>query len=194
MSDEYRTRRLCWIALGVLLPLALWTHAHEDVTRAWKAHAAEPIDVDFRQSITFAGLKWNLVGYDVGKNLKDPSTAEVIVRVQVEVLSPNAVKELGNCWPYLEDSSGQRWSRRPPTSREVSCARLSLRADPDTKQTELAERFVIPSARVPDVTLALVMPKQQPRYLRFQQPCIPDVQPPLGRTPLRANKCATAQK
>lgn len=169
MSDERRTRRLCWIALGVLLPLALWTHAHEDVTRAWQAHASEPIDVDARQPITFAGFRWSLVGYDVAENLKDPSIAEVIVRVQLEVLSPNAVKDLGNCWPYLEDSSGQRWSRRPPLSREVSCARLSLRADPDMKQTELEERFVIPAARVPEVRLALVMPKQQPRYLRFQR-------------------------
>jgi hypothetical protein len=193
MSNEGRVRRLCWIGLAMLLPLALWTHAHEDVTRAWHAHASEPIDVDFRQTIEFAGFRWSLVGYDVG-HLKDPSTAEVIVRVQVEVLSPNAVKELGNCWPYLEDSSGQRWSRRPPTSREVSCARLSLRADPDTKQTELAERFVIPSARVPDVTLALVIPKQQPRYLRFQQPCVPGARQPLDRAPPLANKCAAVRK
>jgi hypothetical protein len=193
MSNEGRTRRLCWIALGVLLPLALWTHAHEDGTRAWRAHASEPIDVDWRQTIDFAGFKWSLVGYDVAK-MKDPSTAEVIARVQVEVLSPNAVKDLGNCWPYLEDSSGQRWSRRPPRSREVSCARLSLRADSDTEQMELEERFVIPSARVPDVTLTLVIPKQQPRYLRFQQPCVPGARQPLDRVPLPANKCAAVRK
>jgi hypothetical protein len=170
MSNERRTRRLCWIALGVLLPLALWTHAYEDVASARRAHATEAIDVDARQTIAFAGLNWRLVGYDVSKNPKDPSRAEVIARVQVDVPSPEAVKSLGNCWPYLEDSTGQRWSRRPPRSREVSCARLSLRADPEIKQLELEERFVIPSARVADVKLAFVIPKQQPRYLRFRWP------------------------
>jgi hypothetical protein len=167
MSNERRTRRLCWIALGVLLPITLWTHAHEDVTRAWRAHAGEAIDVDARQTIAFAGLNWRLVGYDVNHKPKDPGTAEVTVHVQIDVPSPDAVKSLGNCWPYLEDSSGQRWSRRPPLSREISCARLSMRADPEVKQTVLSERFVIPSARVSDVKLVFVIPKQQPRYLRF---------------------------
>jgi hypothetical protein len=170
MSNERRTRRLCWIALAVLLPLTLWTHAHEDVTRAWRAHASQAIDVDARQTISFAGLNWTLVGYDTVHNLKNPSTAEIIVRVQLDVPSPSAVKDLGNCWPYLEDSSGQRWSRRPPRSRDVSCARLSLRADPEIKQTVLEERFVIPAARVSDVRLAFVIPKQQPQYLRFRRP------------------------
>jgi hypothetical protein len=170
VSDERRTRRLCWLALAVLMPLTLWTHAHEDVTKAWRAHASEAIDVDARQTIAFAGLKWSLVGYDVSENLKDPSTAEIIVRVQLDIPSAEAVKSLGNCWPYLEDSTGQRWARRPPRSREVSCARLSLRADPEIKQTELEERFVIPSARTSDVRLVFVIPKEQPRYLRFQWP------------------------
>ena len=170
MSNERRTRRLCWIALGVLLPVTLWTHAHEDVTRAWRAHASEPIDIDFNQTADFAGLKWRLLEWDVSHTTKQPGMSEVTVRVQLDDPSPEAVKELGNCWPYLEDASGQRWSRRPPLSREVSCARLSLRADPEVKQTLLSERFVIPSARVPEVRLAFVIPKQQPRYLRFQRP------------------------
>jgi hypothetical protein len=170
MSNERRTRRLCWIALAVLLPLALWTHAHEDVTRAWRAHASQAIDVDARQTISFAGLKWSLVGYDTDWHLKDRSKVEVVVHVQLDVPSPSAVKELGNCWPYLEDSSGQRWSRRPPLSREITCARLSLRADPEIKQIALEERFVIPAARASDVRLALVIPKHQPQYLRFWRP------------------------
>jgi hypothetical protein len=158
------------MALGVLLPLTLWTHAHEDVTRAWRAHASKPFDVGLNQTITFAGMNWTLLGYDWDHNLKDSSTAEIIVRVQLDIPAPDAVKSLGNCWPYLEDSSGQRWSRRPPRSREISCARLSLRADPEIKQTVLEERFVIPSARASDVRLAFVIPKQQPQYLRFQRP------------------------
>ena len=170
MSTERRTRRLCWIALALLLPLALWTHAYEDFSSAWREHASEAIDVDARQTISFAGLNWSLVGYDTNKKMKDPRTAEIIVRVQLDVPSPSAVKELGNCWPYLEDSSGQRWSRRPPRSREISCARLSLRADPEIKQTVLEERFVIPAARASDVRLAFIIPKQQPRYLRFWRP------------------------
>jgi hypothetical protein len=170
VSNERRTRRLCWIALGVLLPLALWTHAYEDVASAWRAHATEAIDADGGKPVAFAGLNWTLLGYDVAKNVKDPSKAEVIVRVQLDVPSPDAVKALGNCWPYLEDSTGQRWARRPPRSREISCARLSLRADPEIKQTVLEERFVIPAARVSDVSLAFVIPKQKPRYLRFRPP------------------------
>jgi hypothetical protein len=170
MSNERRTRRLCWIALGVLLPLALWTHAYEDATKAWRAHASEVVDVDFNQTIAFAGMSWSLLEWDVIENLKQPETAEVVVRVRIDVPSHEAVKALGNCWPYLEDSSGQRWSRRPPRSREVSCARLSLRAEPDLKQAVLEERFVIPAARVAEVKLAFVIPKQQPRYLRFQRP------------------------
>jgi hypothetical protein len=170
MSNERRTRRLCWMALGVLFPLTLWTHAHEDVTSAWRAHASQAIDVDANQTISFAGLNWTLVGYDTVENPKNPSTAEIIVRVQLDVPSPGAVKELGNCWPYLEDSSGQRWSRRPPRSREVSCARLSVRADSEIEQTVLEERFVIPATRASDVRLAFVIPKQQPQYLRFLRP------------------------
>ena len=170
MSNERRTRRLCWMALGVLFPLTLWTHAHEDVTRAWRAHATRAIDVDVNQTISFAGLNWTLLGYDIVENLKNPSTTEIIMHVQLDVPSPSAVKELGNCWPYLEDSSGQRWSRRPPRSSEISCARLSLRADPEIKQTMLEERFVIPAARASDVRLAFVIPKQQPQYLRFRRP------------------------
>jgi hypothetical protein len=170
MSTERRTRRLCWIALALLLPLALWTHAYEDFSSAWRAHASEAIDVDARQTISFAGLNWSLVGYDTNENLKDPRTVEITVHVQLDVPSPSAVKELGNCWPYLEDSSGQRWSRRPPRSDEISCARLSLRADPEIKQTVLEERFVIPAARASDVRLAFIIPKQQPRYLRFWRP------------------------
>jgi len=170
MNNERRTRRLCWIALSVLLPLALWTHAYEDLTKAWQAHASEVVDVNFNQSIAFAGLQWSLLEWDVIHNIKQPEIAEVVVRVRVDVPSQEAVKALGNCWPYLEDSSGQRWSRRPPQSREVSCARLSLQAEPDLKQALLEERFVIPSARVPEVKLAFVIPKQQPQYLRFQRP------------------------
>lgn len=170
MSNEARTHRLCWIALAVLLPLALWTHAHEDVSRVWRAHASQPIEVDARQTISFAGLNWSLLGYDTTWNPKNPSTAEVTVRVQLDVPAPGAVKELGNCWPYLEDSSGQRWSRRPPKSREISCARLSLGADPQIKQMVLEERFVIPAARASEVRLAFVIPKQQPQYLRFWRP------------------------
>jgi hypothetical protein len=170
LSNERRMRRLCWGAIGVLLPITLWTHAHEDVTRAWRAHASEAIDVAPKQTIAFAGLNWTLLDWAVTENAKQPGTAEIIVRVQVDVTTPDAVKALGNCWPYLEDSSGQRWSRRPPRSREISCARLSLRADPEIKQTVLAERFVIPTARVADVKLAFVIPKQQPRYLRFPRP------------------------
>jgi len=158
------------MALGVLLPLTLWRHAHEDVTRAWRAHASNPVDVGLNQTITFAGMNWTLLGYDWEHNLKDPSTAEIIVRVQLDIPAPDAAKSLGNCWPYLEDSSGQRWSRRPPRSREISCARLSLRADPEIKQTVVEERFVIPTARASDVRLAFVIPKQQPQYLRFQKP------------------------
>lgn len=170
VSSERRTRRFCWIALGVLLPLALWTHTYEDVAKAWKAHANEVIDVDFNQTLAFAGLNWTLLGWDIASNPKQPETVEITAHVQVDIPSPEAVKALGNCWPYLEDSSGQRWSRRPPRSREVSCARLSLSADPEVKQTVLEERFVIPAARVSDVRLAFVIPKQQPRYLRFQRP------------------------
>ena len=98
------------------------------------------------------------------------ATATLSTLFGILLASPSAVKELGNCWPYLEDSSGQRWSRRPPRSREISCARLSLRADPEIKQTVLEERFVIPAARASDVRLAFVIPKQQPRYLRFWRP------------------------
>lgn len=170
MSNERRTRWLCWIALGVLLPLALWTHAREDIAQAWRAHASAVIDVDFNETIAFAGLNWHLSEWDVIENFKTPQTAEVVVRVQIEATARDAIKTLGNCWPYLEDSSGQRWSRRPPTSREVSCARLSLHAEPDMKQAVLEERFVIPAARVSDVRLAFVIPKQQPRYLRFRKP------------------------
>lgn len=170
MSNERRTRRLCWIALGVLLPLALWTHAHEDFTKARRAHSSEVIDVGFNETIAFAGLNWSLLEWDVTETGKAPGTAEVIVRVQVDVTAQDAIKSLGNCWPYLEDSSGQRWSRRPPRSREVSCARLSMRAEPETKQAVLEERFVIPTARLSEVKLAFVIPKQQPRYLRFQRP------------------------
>jgi hypothetical protein len=158
------------IALGVLLPLALWTHAYEDVAQAWRAHTSDAIDVDFKETIAFAGLNWNLLGWDVIENLKKPETAEIVVRVQVDATAQDAMKSLGNCWPYLEDSSGQRWSRRPPRSREVSCARLSLRADPQMKQAVLEERFIIPAARVSEVSLAFVIPKQQPRYLRFRKP------------------------
>jgi hypothetical protein len=168
--DERRTRRLCWIALGVLLPLALWTHAHEDFTKARKAHASEVIDVGAKEPIAFAGMNWRVLDWAVTENAKQPGTSEVIVHVQLDVTAPDAMKSLGNCWPYLEDSSGQRWSRRPPRSKETSCARLSLRADPQMKQTVLEERFVIPTARVADVQLAFVIPKQQPRYLRFQRP------------------------
>lgn len=176
MSNERRTRRLCWIALGVLLPLALWTHAHEDFTKAWRAHTSEVIDVGPNQTIAFAGLNWSLVGYDVAENFKDPNTAEVTAHVQLDVPSHEAVKALGNCWPYLEDSSGQRWSRRPPLSREISCARISMRAEPGIKQTVLSERFLIPAARAKEVTLVFVIPKQQPRYLRFRRL----EQPPAG--------------
>ena len=170
MSNERRTRRLCWIALGVLLPIALWTHAHEDVGRAWRAHASEAVHVDPRQTIAFAGLNWSLLDWAVTENAKQPGTTEIVVRVQLSIPDRDAVKSLGNCWPYLEDSSGQRWSRRPPRSSEISCARLSSRADPEIKQTVLSERFLIPTARVSDVSLALLIPKEQPRYLRFQRP------------------------
>jgi len=174
VSNERRTRRLCWIALGVLLPLALWTHACEDVAKAWQAHASEAIDVvGFDETIAFAGLNWTMLGWDIAIDPKKPETVEVTVQVQLEIPSPEAAKARGNCWPYLEDSSGQRWSRRPPRSREVSCARLSLNADPEIKQTVLEERFVIPAARASDVKLAFVIPKQQPRYLRFQRPAPP---------------------
>jgi hypothetical protein len=170
MNNERRTRRLCWGALAVLLPGVLWTHAHEDVSRAWHAHAFEAIDVAPKQTIDFAGLHWRLLDWAVTESVKQPGTAEIIVRVQLDVTSPEAVKALGNCWPYLEDSSGQRWARRPPTSREISCARLSVQTDAQVEQTVLSERFVIPTARVPDVSLAFVIPKQQPRYLRFHRP------------------------
>jgi hypothetical protein len=170
MSDERRTRRLCWIALGALLPIALWTHAYEDFTKARQAHTSEVLDVGFNQTVAFAGLNWRLLDWTVSHNPKKPETVEVVVRVQVDVAAPDAVKALGNCWPYLEDAAGQRWARRPPLSRETSCARLSMRAEPDIKQTVLSERFVIPSARVPEVNLAFVIPKQRPRYLRFQRP------------------------
>lgn len=170
MNNERRTRRICWGALGVLLPVVLWTHAHEDVRSAWSAHAFQAIDVGPKQTIAFAGLRWSLLDWAVTESVKDPGTAEIIVRVQLDVTSPDAVKALGNCWPYLEDSSGQRWARRPPRSREISCARLSLRADTQGEQTVLSERFVIPTARISDVSLAFVIPKQQPRYLRIQRP------------------------
>jgi hypothetical protein len=170
VSNERRTRRLCWIALGVLLPLALWVHAHEDFSKAWRAHASKPIDVGPKQTIAFAGMNWTVLDWAASENVKQPGTAEVIVRVQVDVTAQDAVKALGNCWPYLEDSSGQRWARRPPRSRETSCARLSLRADPQMKQAVLEERFLLPAARAAEVTLAFVIPKQQPRYLRFQRP------------------------
>lgn len=170
MSNERRTRRLCFFALAVLLPAALWTEAHEDVMRAWQAHAFDAIEVDPTQSVTFGGLNWRLLELETPQNVKLPATAEVSVRVQLAFTSLEAMQSLRNCQPYLEDSSGQRWSPRPSRSREVSCSQLSLRADIDGKQAEFTERFLVPAARAAEVNLAIVIPKEQPRYLRFQRP------------------------
>lgn len=170
MSDERRTRRLCFIALAVLLPAALWTEAHEDVMRAWQGHAFKAIEVDPAQTVPFAGLSWRLLGLDATENVKLPATAEVIVSVQLDFTSPEAIQSLRNCQPYLEDSSGQRWSPLPSRFREVSCSQLAFRADINGKQAVFTERFAVPAARASEVNLAIVIPKEQPRYLRFQRP------------------------
>ena len=163
-------RRLCFIALAVLLPAALWTEAHEDVMRAWQGHAFNAIEVDPAQTVPFAGVRWRLLGLGATESLRLPDTSEVTVRVQLDFTSPEAVQSLRICQPYLEDSSGQRWSPLPPLSREAACSRLSLRTDINGRQTVCTERFLVPTARALEVNLAIVIPKERPRYLRFQRP------------------------
>lgn len=171
MSDERRIRRHCLIALAVLLPAALWIDASEDITRVWRAYATEAIQVTPRQTTSFAGLNWRWLSHDtVWPTSQKPSeTAEVAVRVEVDLTSAQAVKSLHECEAYLEDSSGQRWSPLPARYRETSCSRLS-QASANDKRAVIIERFVVPTARASDVSLAIVMPSERPRYLRFPRP------------------------
>jgi hypothetical protein len=170
MRNERRMRRLCLIAVLVLLPVTLWTDAREDVVRAWTGRAFRAINVEPTQRAPFAGLQWQLLGLDATDNVKMPGRTEVVARLQLDLSATEAVQSLRDCQPYLEDSSGQRWSPLAPQFRQISCSQLSWRAPANSKEAVVTERFIIPTERVADVRLAIVMKKEQPQYLRFDQP------------------------
>jgi hypothetical protein len=169
MSRERRIRTLSLAALVVLLPAALWTDAHEDVSGAWQHHAFKPIDAARSSTTQFAGLQWRLISLDERENVKTPDRREITVRVQVELDTPDALQALRRCQAYLEDSTGRRWSPLPSINRQLSCSQLGWRAAADRTPAQLTERFAVPSARAADVGLIIVMPDERPRYLRFRR-------------------------
>jgi hypothetical protein len=169
MMNERRIRRLSYLGLVVLLPVALWTDAREDVVDSWHRHAFKPIDVAPESAAQFTGLQWRLLSMEQ-KNNVTPDRSEITVRIQVEPVTKDAVKPLGRCAPYLEDASGQRWSPLPSNYRQISCSGLAFRDDAiGGGNAVITERFVVPRARAKELTLAIVIPDARPQYLRFQR-------------------------
>lgn len=165
----FRTRGFYFAALVVLFPLALWTETREDIASAWKLHAFKPMEVSPGAAVSYAGLQWQLLSFEERPNPKAADQREIIVRLQVLSPTQSATEEalpmkMIRCRPYLEDASGQRWSPVPARYKDISCFRVT-RENP-----VMSERFIVPNARASEVQLAIIMPDERPRYLRFQRP------------------------
>ena len=169
MSNERSARRRSLVAFAVLLPAVVWMSAHEDFASARQNHATDAIEALPTQTVSFAGLSWRLLDLKATAQEKIPETTQVEVRLQIDITSPQAVQSLRACQSYLEDSTGQRWSAQPSRYREISCAQLPGKIGANGKHAVIIEHFLIPTHRAADVNLAVVIPKQRPRYLRFQR-------------------------
>ena len=171
VSNERRTRRYCSFALVALLPAALWSDASENLTHVRHAYATEAIEANPKLPTTFAGLNWRLLGQDIAlpPPQKSSESIEIAVHVQVDLTSPQAVQSLRECQVYLEDVSGRRWSPLPNRYLDTTCSKLSQASG---QQAVFTEKFVVPTARASKVNLAIVMPTERPRYLRFPRPAL----------------------
>ncbi|WP_129649407.1 hypothetical protein [Peristeroidobacter agariperforans] len=166
MSNELFARRRSLITFAVLLPAVIWMSAREDFAIARQSRATNAIDAMPAQAAQFSGFNWRLIDLKAAPTERTPEATQVEARLQIIATAREAAQSMRNCRVYLEDSTGQRWSAQPSRRGDISCAQL-----PDIDATEkpvmLVARFVIPTYRAEYVSLAVVIPKQRPRYLRF---------------------------
>lgn len=177
---ERRGRRIAWLSLLLLVPMAMAVVGWRDATELQRRLEIVAIEVPAGRSVDHIGARLALTSFDVLPPMAGIPADRTFVRARlaVEALAPG--KDWLACRLSLVDGQDRRWGefgfppsalerqfRKPGEARGERCSALaSDKLEAGTKLVVEAY-FLVPTAAASELRLTMSAMGGRPHYLRF---------------------------